>query len=226
VKASIRDADLILTGLPFENALLLGMLTKQLSADELGLLIRSSKTASGLPGISYISLQLGNKVMPLLNGICDDPVALEQLERLAFQQVPFAVYLRAPFCVTGVEAFRQTAGVTTWEPEERAAIEEFLNESLDHYGQGKLSFTHFSCALAAWEGLIGEFGWQGLARDLPPTMRGPLAYLIGLRLVAKGRHADAEPLFIMASQDLPADSPLQAHVHRAQQKLPPAVPKS
>ena len=121
---------------------------------------------------------------------------------------------------------RQTAEIPAWPPAERAMIEQFLNEGLDHYGQGKLRFSHFAMGLAAWEGGLGEFGWQGLARDLPPKMRGPLAYLIGLRLVAAGRPADAEPLFIMASEDLPADSPLRAHVQRAQQKLPPAVPKS
>ena len=223
--AHIRDADLFLTGLPLENALLLGMLTKQLSVEELTLLVRSSSVAKELPAFAIFAGQFGRKVLPILNGVCTDPLAVEELERLAFQQVTLAEYLRGPVCLGGIEAFRHTAKVPSWDTKERAAIRQFWNEALDHYGQGKLRFSHFAQGFAAWEGVTGELGWQGLARDLPPNLRGPLAYLIGLRMVAAGRPADAQPLFSMADGDFPPASPLRPHLLRIQQQLsPPATP--
>jgi hypothetical protein len=76
---------------------------------------------------------------------------------------------------------------------------------------GKLSPSGQVQLLLALQGGNGVLGWQGVAGTLDPSVRGPLAYVLGHRyLRVLNRPAkEAVPFFRTARDDAPPDSPLR-----------------
>jgi hypothetical protein len=61
---------------------------------------------------------------------------------------------------------------------------------------------------ATWKGHVNLFGWQGVAPSLAPEVRGPAAYLFGLRMLVLKEPQKAAELLQTALNNAPLDSPL------------------
>jgi hypothetical protein len=215
-KTKLRDADLVLTGLPLQNAMLAIMLTKQCSPAEMTLLIQSANVTQRQPVFRVVASQFAGKLLPVVLRVAEDPPALREIELLAFQQRPCADHLRSPIHLIGGEIFRQAAAPAEWDAKDRRVTLEFWNSVTDAYFQGKLGMGQVAQGLAAWTGLTGELGWTGLARDLQPPVRGPIALLLAMKRTGQGQTAEIDELLSAANQDLPADSPFRKHLQRLQ----------
>jgi hypothetical protein len=49
------------------------------------------------------------------------------------------------------------------------------------YLTGRLRMEHLMQLMFAYRGLVDTLGWSSLAKWLAPSLRGPLAYWLGLR---------------------------------------------
>ena len=56
--------------------------------------------------------------------------------------------------------------------------------------------------------MTNMLGWGGVKGSLQPTLRGPIAYLLGLRLMHLDKKADATDVFRTAIADAPKESAL------------------
>lgn len=216
VVTKLRDADLYLTGMPLENALLAVMLTKQCTSAELTQLIKASDFSRQQPLLLFVTSQFSDKLLPVLLRVGDDPQAMVEMERLVFQQRPLADHLRAPIHLIGNELFRHAAQNAAWQSGDRQATHQFWDEAIDGFCQKRLEFGQIAQGLAAWSGKTGELGWTGLAPELPPNLRGPLALMIAMKRTNAGESPEVEELLHAADQDLAADSPLRLHLKRLQ----------
>jgi len=62
----------------------------------------------------------------------------------------------------------------------------------------------------AWKGVTNFLGWAGVAPTLKPDLRGPLAYVLGMRCLRLNKPDDAAALFKTARDDAPKGSRLKA----------------
>jgi hypothetical protein len=125
------------------------------------------------------------------------------------------------FPITVSAALRQGALDGPPTPEQDELIWKLAEDAMDAYVRGDFTEAQAFQALLAWGGTAGELGWASLARSLPPPLRGPAAYVFGLRFRRLGKHAEADRLLRVAAADAPAGSPL-ARLARAERGRPAA----
>ena len=84
----------------------------------------------------------------------------------------------------------------------------------DSVREKQISTAQALSLLAAWKGVTNIFGWEGTQAQLPPRMRGPVAYIMGQRYVKLGKKEDALGMFRAAKTDAAQlkDAPLAALV--------------
>jgi hypothetical protein len=73
----------------------------------------------------------------------------------------------------------------------------------------KLKTPQLISLLLTWKGTTNFLGWGGLAPTLDPSLRGPLAYVLGHRYLLRLRKsAEALTFFQTAVRDAPPNSAL------------------
>jgi WD40 repeat protein/tetratricopeptide (TPR) repeat protein len=134
----------------------------------------------------------------------------ELLRRYAFLQISFAEYHRVPAIALLAEFLREGALPGGLSAEQEELFWKLSVALVEAYGNGKVTPAQGFQLLLAWKGTTNLLGWGGVAPALSPEVRGPLAYVLGLRYrhVLKQRD-DAVPLFRTALAHAPADSPLR-----------------
>jgi hypothetical protein len=95
--------------------------------------------------------------------------------------------------------------------EQDALIWNVCHDLFTGYVNGKISEWQLSPGLFAWGGMTNYLGWGGLSAAFDAPIRGPLAYVYGLRFLhlEPPQPEDAARLFRSAIKDAPADSPLR-----------------
>src|SRR5947207_3077210 len=73
---------------------------------------------------------------------------------------------------------------------------------------GKLGKSEVLALALTWKGVTGNFGWAGVAPKLDPGLRGPLAYVMGHRLL-RLKNVEASAFFHTALKDAPPNSVLE-----------------
>jgi tetratricopeptide (TPR) repeat protein len=128
--------------------------------------------------------------------------------RLAFRQLSFRESLDGmfqmlihSFLAAGALPPNATAG-------QQAEVEELARRVGQAYATEKLNDFALAQLFLTWKGTTGFLGWGGLAPSLAPELRGPLAYVFGLRFLKLGRPADARTFFQSVLQDVPSGSRL------------------
>jgi hypothetical protein len=107
------------------------------------------------------------------------------------------------------EKLRQDAfgGETTAEQDQ--VIVDAARNCLDRFFEKKLSHPQVFQLALTWKGKTGAFGWAGVAPQLDPALRGPLAYVFGhLYQRRQGSRTDVLMFFRAALNDAPPGSVL------------------
>ena len=147
-----------------------------------------------------------------LRGAMQSPRAHDLARRFAFGQLSFPDWMQGPVLLLLLEKVRAGAFRDALSAEQEEVVWRMGERLLRLYASGALSDTQVLQLVYAWSGAFGgtgPLGWGAVAPMLPAEVRGPLAYVLGNRLVQKKMPSDAEALFRTALGDAPADSPLR-----------------
>ncbi|MGD0093770.1 MAG: hypothetical protein ABSE73_28005, partial [Planctomycetota bacterium] len=127
----------------------------------------------------------------------------------AFLNVPLGEIVGGPMCLFWL-GMVQSAVARPLSAEEDALLWEAGKLGFERLKQGKLSITHIAqLAMSFSTGETGMLGWGGLAKALPPEVRGPFGYFLGFRLEALGKGSEALGVWRAALKDAPPNSLLQ-----------------
>jgi hypothetical protein len=141
------------------------------------------------------------------------PRGLEVAQRLAYQDVGLADFLKLPVLVGAYAVVRNTlpAGQKI-SAEQDELFWRLVEDGWASVRAGNLTKGNLVQLTFAWKGNTSSaLGWGALAKalDKQPALRGPLAYVMGHRLLRLGKPREASELFGAALRDAPADSPLR-----------------
>ena len=84
-----------------------------------------------------------------------------------------------------------------------------INNDSNPYFYIRLSKSQLFQLALAWKGTTNLLGWGGLSSKLKPELRGPAAYLLGLRYLKLNKPTEAAGMFETAATDAPIGSPLK-----------------
>jgi hypothetical protein len=135
----------------------------------------------------------------------------EAIRKLAFREVSLPEFLRTPVLLLVTEYFHQGALPGELSPDREEVIWQAAETNLDAYSRGEVKLQHLNHLAVAWKagGEVLGLGWKGVKDALSPSVRGPLAYLLGHRHLVRGKRAEAAQFFATALADAPAGSALE-----------------
>jgi hypothetical protein len=151
----------------------------------------------------------------IVRGAWRSPRGRELARRQAFLEGEPYLAARQPPVMLVYEKFRQELFGGAPSAEQDETIWQGVNGMADAMFTGSLNKTQMLQLALAWKGSAGALGWAGVAPKLAAPLRGPVAYLMGMRYVWLGRPADAAGMFRTSMEGLPADAPL-ARLARAE----------
>jgi hypothetical protein len=135
---------------------------------------------------------------------------VEYARQIALRTLPYPDYYSIVYPLTLYAALHQGALPEKWSKEQEELVWKLSVDMLKAYSQtGKFTDGKAIPGLLTWTGMTGVLGWQGLASGLDKSLRGPLAYVMGHRMLRLGQPADAVPLFRTARDDAPPGSTLR-----------------
>jgi tetratricopeptide (TPR) repeat protein len=111
--------------------------------------------------------------------------------------------------VIAYQGFRQGALTGDVDAQQDDVVWEAAQHTCAAVMDGELGNIQVIQLALSWKGTSGLMGWAGVAPTLKPELRGPLAYVLGHRLLRLNQPQDAAMLFRMAAADAPEDSPLK-----------------
>ncbi len=189
------------------NLVLLG-LTGELTDDRLESLVESLLGYLG-KGSPLLVIRMMQMPTAIVRGAWQTPRGRAAAREFAFQTGPFREHIFIPPVTIGCEFLRQSALLGEASDDQEALIREVSLRTFSAFADGSLSQRQLVQMAMAWEGATGFLGWSSVAPTLDPARRGPLAFLLGHRLLRLGRNADAKPLFLAARADARPGSPLR-----------------
>ncbi|HUY34039.1 MAG TPA: protein kinase family protein [Pirellulales bacterium] len=120
--------------------------------------------------------------------------------KIAFHEVSLGDFSRLAAVVMGSETARQVAFGGQVTPEQETLVWDLTDDFYTAFMSGKISHTQALQCVMSWKGIMNFAGWGGLA----PTLRGPMAYVLGrrrLQLPPPAQRADAARFFRTAVDD-------------------------
>jgi hypothetical protein len=174
---------------------------------------------------SAFTLQVANtlKFTPaILQNMWRNEHGRQLAEGLAYLRLPPRDYYRGPAALAVTEKFRQDVFLGKPSPEQDDLIWNMTRLAMDSYYAGKVSQPQMLGLVLSWKGTTGILGWSGVAPSLDPALRGPVAYVLGMRYLRLNRPQDAAAFFRTATSDAPPTTPL----HRLAQAELARLPKT
>jgi tetratricopeptide (TPR) repeat protein len=168
----------------------------------------------------YLQMLESLKLSPaFLQGIWRSPRGREVAWKFAFLDIEPVDYFRLMPTLVAYERIRQDlfAGQPTKEQDD--LIWKTMSSVVNLACERKLTKPQMLQVAMAWKGVAGTFGWAGVAGALPPEVRGPSAYLMGLKYLKTGKTEDAKKILRDALEVAAADSPLRKLVSYELAKL-------
>jgi hypothetical protein len=130
-------------------------------------------------------------------------------EKMAYKSLSWNDYLELPATVVGFAVVKHGALPAKTSQEQEELVWQTAASAWRQYQRtGKLTKDHAYALAPLWLGFAGKEGWAAVAPKLDTSLRGPLAYVLGQRMLRHKKYADARALFQAAARDAPADSPL------------------
>jgi tetratricopeptide (TPR) repeat protein len=145
----------------------------------------------------------------LMAGMWRTRLGRQCARHIAFRDVSLSDYFHMPLFLVLAEYLRQGSTGDSSSAEEEALIWDLAQGGVQGYTAGKLGITHATQLLAAWKGYTNFLGWGGVAPQLDASLRGPTAYVLGVRyLRVKNMPKEAEAMFRAALADTAPETPL------------------
>jgi len=145
------------------------------------------------------------------------PRGREYARKIAFRDLSFQEYLRSPFLVVGMEIVRQSTAGHELSVEQDQVCWQAIDRFVRAYYDGKVGAVQIFLLASGWKGVSGPLGWKWLT-SLDGDLRGPLAYLLGLRCERLKKPDDAASLFRIAMDAATRQPLLQQLAHQKLQK--------
>jgi hypothetical protein len=145
----------------------------------------------------------------------------EYARRIAFHDIGYEEMLGVQTILGTLEGCRLGTFGDDVTAEQDALMWKLFCDIFQGQRKGKLKQVQVVQILSAWGGATGLSGWAGLAPQLSPGIRGPLAYVLGHRSLRLKKPKDAEMYFRVALKDAPPDSALRRLAEADLKKLPP-----
>jgi hypothetical protein len=124
--------------------------------------------------------------------------------------LPYREHCGIAYALTLYAGVHQGALPEKWSAEQEGLAWKLATDLLKAYSEtGKFNDGKAIQALLSWTGSVGLFGWGSLRRELDGSVRGPMAYVLGHRMVRLGQPADARKMFQTAWDDAAAGSALR-----------------
>jgi hypothetical protein len=128
--------------------------------------------------------------------------------RIAGKEMSRAENHRVEVCLFAAELIHQGAVTGELSPKQDALIWKLVQDLYAGYTSGGITEAQLLKAALAWTGTTGFLGWEGLAPTVAPSLRGPLAYVLGHRYLHLDQPAAAVVLFRTARDNATVDSAL------------------
>jgi tetratricopeptide (TPR) repeat protein len=217
------------------DGLLAASLADDVSDADIQALEKCLGNQSGASPLALVLTSVGKRMFPsdkmraIANGAFRSPRGRVLAPKMAFRLLLFDEHVRSFPILFLYEFMRQDAmpasatdeqDTMVWDTAEQLWKAAMEKESLEK-DQGKpaskaasgkrtLQKQDLPLLFLAWGGSgPGYLGWAAVSPRLAPELRGPLAYVLGLRYRRMDRHSDAEALFRAALADAPAKGPLR-----------------
>jgi serine/threonine-protein kinase len=128
--------------------------------------------------------------------------------QIAFQGYFSKDCLRAEICLTVAEMIHQGAVTGDLSPEQGALIWQLVQDLYTGYVSGRITEAQLFQMALVWTGTTAFLAWESFAPMLDPSVRGPLAYVLGHRSLRLAKPKAAVELFGTALKNAPANSVL------------------
>jgi WD40 repeat protein len=215
-QASWKEALRVIKGTNWQATywgFLLGSLTNDLTETDVAFSIEHNTRDLGIPAASLI--RKGGWFEPawvasVMRNTWRSPRGHDYARRIALDDLPAMDSQGIQFALFIAEAFREGSLDGPPSADQEALIWQVSDGVYRSYTHGEFLDPQAYLGLRAWTGVTGLTGWGGLSASLArrPDLRGPLAYLYGLRYLRLKRQADARALFQTALKDAKPDTPL------------------
>jgi hypothetical protein len=211
-----------ITGFRFMNYLIAGGLSGLLADRDVETVVGRLLVQYGTEALVHLLRSSGIVHPTVLRDCWKSPRGKLWARRLAFQEVTFPQFLQVPPMLFGLELARRDAfgGAMTAEQEE--LVWQIGREGMEGVMGGTIKESAVFGLAASWKGVTNFLGWGGVRGALAPTLRGPLAYVLGHRFLRRNNLNEARSLFEQARAEATPDSALrrlaQAELDRLRMK--------
>jgi WD40 repeat protein/tetratricopeptide (TPR) repeat protein len=202
----------ILTHLPGVDAMfgaMLAALADKLSPAEGDAILETLVGRSS--GLEHVALVKQQMSLPpgILRDMWRTPRGREWARRQAYQDLTYAESLRLPLLVLSAEYSQQSALPRELTREQEEVLWTATERLYLAYMEEKVLMPQLVGIGLTWKGTTNFLGWGGVSLTLDPSVRGPLAYVLGHRYLRLDKPAEALTFFETAARDAPADSTLR-----------------
>ena len=136
------------------------------------------------------------------------PRGKDVARKIAYKTVSFLDFGLLPVLLTVSELFHQGAMPGKLTEEQDALLWQVAQEMYSGFSSRRVSTPQFVQILLTWKGTVNRLGWAGVAPALDPSLRGPLAYVMGRRFIRLKKPEQAADFFRQATDNAPPDSTL------------------
>ncbi len=148
-------------------------------------------------------------VMSRISGsVYAGPSGREFARQIAFRELPVLTMMQKTLAALTASGANEMLFDGEMLPEQQQLMLQLGEEWFDSYYKGEFTRTHLLQLGLSWKGFPGAGGWESLANELKPSLRGPLAYALGLRYQRRTQTVQAMKFFQAALNDALPDSSL------------------
>jgi hypothetical protein len=196
---------------------ILGSLSNSVTSQDVGAIV--DRVASGGLGTSkalpYIQrFTPSDFIASVLRNMWRTPRGRENARKVALDQLPHDQQVTVQVLLTGAEIARRCIQgtddlKTPLSAEEDELIWTYCKDLFDAYQKGTLDENRVVQLFVTFRGNNGGLGWKGLAPNIEPRLRAPLAYTFGCRYEHLKRPEDAKTFLHTAIDESPSGSALR-----------------
>jgi hypothetical protein len=141
--------------------------------------------------------------------------------KYAFHDLSYAEYFRLPMFLLFTETLRQKTLSAPATGDQEQLFWDLVVSSFEAYAGRKQGLDDRSLVALAFT-FKGDttFLWKGAAAKLDPSLRGPIAYVMGMRYLKRNKRDEARDFFAAAVKDAKPDSRLHRLAKAELQRLP------
>jgi hypothetical protein len=206
-------------GVPLLQCMMLASLSGQMTDDRAKLYYE--RMLKGLPADFERAILSSGFRLPavVMRDMWQYPRCHDAARRIALQSVSYAEYLKLPLACAGYSVLRKDAMPATLSSEQDEVVWQLANRMCDMVLDGKFTQPNAFQLALSWKGISNFLGWGGLSQSVDPSLKAPLAYVLGFRFERLNQPTVAADLFRTAARNAAAGSPLRNLAEQEAQRL-------